>query len=122
MNIRIKLTQPLVGQLVQSTKSVEQWQQQHRELLAVATSENTRRTYRSAIRQYLEWDDGLPGDETTVLRYLLTYSQLLNPRTLALCLMVLSQWHIQQNFPDPADTPTVRKTLLGIKRKNGRPI
>ncbi|KAA0944483.1 site-specific integrase [Pseudomonas sp. ANT_H14] len=46
---------------------------------------------------------------------------MLNPRTLALRLTALSQWHRYQGFPDPAASATVRKTLRGIERVNGRP-
>jgi integrase len=94
---------------------------QHRAFLAAATSENTRRTYRSAIRHFLAWGGILPGDEATMIRYLLAYAPALNPRTLALRLTALSQWHVHQGFADPASTPTVRKTLAGIARIHGRP-
>ncbi|WP_229496648.1 site-specific integrase [Massilia polaris] len=45
----------------------------------------------------------------------------LNPRTLALRLTALSQWHAHQGFADPTSTPTVRKTLAGVARTHGRP-
>ncbi|MDY7548237.1 tyrosine-type recombinase/integrase [Glaciimonas sp. CA11.2] len=119
--MKIRIEDGKVAVIESVGDSVAQRQQQHREFLAAATSDNTRRTYRSAIRHYLEWGGVLPADESMMLRYLLSYSQLLNPRTLALRLTALSQWHIQQNFPDPAATLNVRKTLLGIQRKNGQP-
>lgn len=94
---------------------------QHRAFLAAATSDNTRRTYRSAIRHFLAWGGVLPADEGVMIRYLLAYASTLNPRTLALRLTALSQWHIHQGFVDPASTPTVRKTLAGIARTHGKP-
>ena len=94
---------------------------QHRAFLAAATSDNTRRTYRSAVRHFLAWGGALPGDEAMVIRYLLAYAPSLNPRTLALRLTALSQWHVHQGFADPASTPTVRKTLAGIARTHGKP-
>lgn len=93
----------------------------HRAFLAAATSDNTRRTYRSAIRHFHTWGGVLPCDEAAIIRYLLVYAESLNPRTLALRLTALSQWHIHQGFPDPAATPTVRKTLAGIARTHGKP-
>ncbi|MEO7496835.1 MAG: tyrosine-type recombinase/integrase [Massilia sp.] len=93
----------------------------HRAVLAAATADNTRRAYRSAVNHYLTWGGVLPADETAIIRYLLTYAATLNPRTLALRLTALSQWHVHQAFPDPASTPTVRKTLTGIARTHGRP-
>jgi len=94
---------------------------QHRAFLAAATSENTRRAYRSAIRHFMAWGGVLPSDEPLMIRYLLAYAPALNPRTLALRLTALSQWHIHQGFADPASTPTVRKTLIGIERVHGKP-
>ncbi|MDQ1921534.1 site-specific integrase [Massilia pseudoviolaceinigra] len=94
---------------------------QHRAFLAAATSENTRRTYRSAIKHFLAWGGALPADEPMMIRYLLAFAASLNPRTLALRLTALSQWHVHQGFADPASTPTVRKTLAGITRTNGKP-
>ncbi len=93
----------------------------HRAFLAAATSDNTRQVYRSAINHYLDWGGVLPADEPAVIRYLVRYADTLNPRTLALRLTALSQWHVHQGFVDPAATPTVRKTLAGIARVNGRP-
>lgn len=93
----------------------------HRAFLAAATSDNTRRTYRSAIRHFQAWGGALPCDEAAVIRYLLAYAESLNPRTLALRLTALAQWHIHQGFADPASTPTVRKTLAGIGRTHGKP-
>jgi integrase len=89
--------------------------------LAAATSENTRRAYRSAIRHFLTWGGKLPSDEATIIRYLLAHAQTLNPRTIALRLTALSQWHVHQDFADPASRPTVRKTLVGIERMYGAP-
>jgi len=99
----------------------EQLLEQHQRFLAAATSDNTRRTYRSAIRHFQAWGGVLPCDEVVVIRYLLTFADTLNPRTLALRLTALSQWHRYQGFTDPAATATVRKTLRGIERVNGRP-
>ncbi len=93
----------------------------HRAFLAAATSDNTRQAYRSAIKHYLDWGGVLPADEAAVIRYLVRYADALNPRTLALRLTALSQWHVHQGFADPAATPTVRKILAGIARTHGRP-
>jgi integrase len=95
--------------------------QRLRAFLAAATSDNTRRAYRSAIRHFLAWGGMLPADEPMAIRYLLAHADSHNPRTLALRLTALSQWHLHQGFPDPAATPTVRKTLAGIGRVHGAP-
>jgi integrase len=103
------------------TLDVDDLAARHRAFLAAATSDNTRRTYRSAIRHFLAWGGNLPCDETGIIHYLLAYADSLNPRTLALRLTAVSQWHLHQGFADPASTPTVRKTLSGITRTHGKP-
>ena len=107
---------PLHGALVDAELAAR-----HQAFLAAATSDNTRRTYRSAIRHFQAWGAGLPADESCVIRYLMAYADSLNARTLALRLTALSQWHVYQGFADPASTPTVRKTLAGIARLHGKP-
>ncbi|WP_284079326.1 site-specific integrase [Herbaspirillum aquaticum] len=96
-------------------------QDRHRRFLSAATSDNTRRAYRSAIRHFQTWGGILPCDPALVIRYLLSYAQELNPRTLALRLTALSQWHQFQGFADPTANPDVRKTLKGIGRTHGKP-
>ena len=88
----------------------EQLAQQHQRFLAAATSDNTRRTYRSAIRHFQAWGGVLPCDEAALIRYLLAFAVVLNPRTLALRLTALSQWHRYQGFPDPAASATALGT------------
>lgn len=115
----------LLGKLAKRTggtlMSEPELQERHRRFISAATSENTRRTYRSAIRHFYAWGGALPCDAGAVLRYLLAYSDSLNPRTLALRLTALAQWHAFQGFPDPTADPNVRKTLKGITRTHGKP-
>ena len=92
-----------------------------KEFVSAATSENTRRTYRSAIRHFLTWGGRLPADESMVVSYLLSFSDSLNPRTLSLKVTAISQWHRHQGFVDPCATLGVRKLLLGITRARGQP-
>ena len=96
-------------------------QERHRQFLAAATADNTRRAYRSAIRHFYAWGGVLPCDTAMVTRYLLNYAPSLNPRTLALRLTALSQWHRFQNFADPTEHPELRKMLRGIGRTHGKP-
>ena len=113
-------TQPSVRSAV-ATLSDTEHAEKHRAFLAAATTDNTRQAYRSSIKHYLEWGGVLPADEQAIIRYLVNFSDSLNPRTLALRLTAISQWHVHQGFPDSASTPNVRKTLAGISRTNGRP-
>lgn len=118
----VPLDEPIVLVRTPGTlATAEPWVLQHQRFLAAATTDNTRRTYRSAIRHFLAWGGVLPCDEAAVIRYLLAFAEELNPRTLALRLTALSQWHRYQGFPDPTASATVRKTLRGIERVHGRP-
>jgi len=92
-----------------------------RQYLQAATSDNTRKAYRSAIRQFEKWGGRLPSDRETVVRYLLARAESLNPRTLDLHLTAISQWHHYQGLIDPVSDPLVRKTMEGVRRTHGQP-
>ncbi|MEI8647127.1 hypothetical protein P4S73_02955 [Paraglaciecola sp. Hal342] len=47
--------------------------------LQAATSDNTRKAYQSAIRQFEKWGGRLPTDRDTVVRYLLARAESRNP-------------------------------------------
>ena len=92
-----------------------------RHYLQAATSDNTRKAYRSAIRQFEKWGGRLPTDRDTVVRYLLGRAESLNTRTLDLHLTAISQWHHYQGLIDPVSDPLVRKTMEGVRRTQGQP-
>jgi len=96
-------------------------EEKYRQYLQAATSDNTRRTYRSAIRHFEKWGGKLPSDRETITHYLVDHAETLNPRTLEVRLTAISQWHQFQGFSDPAQDSTVRKTLKGIRRTHGKP-
>lgn len=89
--------------------------------LQAATSENTRRTYRSAIRQFERWGGRLPTEREALIRYLLAAAEQRNPRTLDIHITAISQWHQYQGFQDPTKDPNVRKVLEGIRCIHGKP-
>jgi len=89
--------------------------------LKAATSDNTRKAYRSAIRQFEKWGGRLPTDRETIVRYLTGRAEVLNSRTLDLHLTAISQWHQVQGLCDPVSSPLVRKTMDGIRRIHGKP-
>ena len=89
--------------------------------ITAATSNNTRKAYRSDIRHFEQWGGKLPASIDSIISYLQAYAETLNPRTLSRRLTALKQWHIYQGFPDPTQHPAIRKTLTGIMRIHGRP-
>ena len=92
-----------------------------RDYLHAATSDNTRRTYQSAVRQFVRWGGRLPADRDMVLRYLLERQPELNMRTLDLHITALRQWHEYQQLADPTRDPLIQKTLEGMRRRHGQP-
>jgi site-specific recombinase XerD len=100
---------------------IRQNEQALHQYVNAATSDNTRKAYRSAIRQFEKWGGRLPTDQDTVVRYHLARASALNPRTLDLHLTAFSQWHHYQGIADPVSDPLVRKTIEGIRRTHGRP-
>ncbi|GER08748.1 recombinase [Iodidimonas muriae] len=105
----------------ESSQVVRQEAESLRHYLQAATSDNTRKAYRSAIRQFEKWGGRLPTDRDSVVRYLLAKAKSLNSRTLDLHLTAISQWHHYQGIQDPARDPLVRKTMDGIRRTHGQP-
>ncbi|WP_445361898.1 tyrosine-type recombinase/integrase [Microbulbifer sp. EKSA005] len=89
--------------------------------LRAATSDSTRKAYRSAIRQFEKWGGRLPTDSHSLVSYLLSRAEQLNPRTLDLHLTAISQWHLYQGIPNPVTEPLVQKTMHGIRRTHGKP-
>jgi integrase len=81
-----------------------------------ATRDNTRDSYRSAIRHFeIEWGGFLPATADRVARYLVAHAESLAVNTLRHRLAALAQWHIDQGFPDPTKAPIVRQVLRGIQ-------
>jgi integrase len=86
-----------------------------------ATSDNTRKAYRSDICHFMSWGGLLPTTPDVVIRYLEHHASLLNHRTLSRRITALKNWHTYQGFPDPTAHPLVGKTLTGIKNVHGKP-
>ncbi|CUT17971.1 MULTISPECIES: site-specific integrase [Candidatus Ichthyocystis] len=94
---------------------------QIREYICASTAENTRKTYRSAIIQFERWGGRLPATKDMLIKYILGKANHLCPSTLSLHMTAISQWHCYQNIPDPCSDPTIKKIMIGIRRKHGRP-
>ncbi|WP_193164203.1 site-specific integrase [Microbulbifer hainanensis] len=102
------------GNTLQSAANIQQY-------LSAATSDSTRRAYRSAIRQFEKWGGRLPTDSRMLVRYLLSRAEIVNPRTLDLHLTAIGQWHHYQGIANPVIEPVVQKTMQGIRRLHGKP-
>ena len=89
--------------------------------IAAATSNNTRKAYRSDIRHFEQWGGKLPATPESIVTYLQAFAPQLNSRTLSRRLIALKHWHTYQGFPDPTNHPIVSKTMVGITRTHGKP-
>lgn len=84
--------------------------------LSAAIRDNTRKSYRSAIRHFeVDWGGFLPATADSVARYLVDHANTLAINTMRQRLAALAQWHIDQGFPDPTKTPVVRQVFRGIQ-------
>lgn len=89
--------------------------------LAAATSNNTRKAYRSDIKHYEQAGGILPATPEHIINYLQCFAATLNSRTLSRRLIAIKHWHQYQGFPDPTAHPLVTKTMVGIVRVHGKP-
>lgn len=89
--------------------------------LAAATSDNTRKAYRSDIKHYELAGGILPATPEYIVNYLQHFADTLNSRTLSRRLIAIKHWHQYQGFPDPTSHPLVTKTMVGITRVHGKP-
>src|ERR1700722_14461554 len=69
--------------------------------ITAATSDNTRKAYRSDIRHYEKWGGRLPAIPEQIVEYLRHFAEKLNARTLTRRLIAIKHWHTYQSFPDP---------------------
>ncbi|MFN7155128.1 MAG: site-specific integrase [Acidovorax sp.] len=90
--------------------------------IEAAESDNTRRSYASAIRHFeVEWKGLLPSTADAIARYLADHAATLAINTLRQRLAALSRWHTDQGFPDPTKSALVRQVLKGIRAVHGAP-
>lgn len=82
-----------------------------------ATCDNTRRSYRAALRHFEEdWGGLLPATADSITRYLTDHADSLSINTLKQRLAALAKWHNDLGFPDPTKAPLVKTVLRGIRR------
>lgn len=87
----------------------------------MATSQNTRKAYQADIRRLIRHGIVLPMTTETLLHYLESQAETINPRSLKRHLVAIKNWHTYQGFTDPTSHPIIKKTLLGISKTHGKP-
>ncbi len=86
-----------------------------------ATSDNTRRAYRSDLRHFIEWGGTVPASDVMVADYLARHAGTLSVATLARRVASISKAHAAGGLHSPARSELVRSTLRGIRRTRGQP-
>ncbi len=86
-----------------------------------ATSDNTRRAYRSDLRHFIEWGGAIPASDVMVADYLARHAGTLSVATLARRVASISKAHATRGVHSPARSEMVRSMLRGIRRTHGQP-
>jgi site-specific recombinase XerD len=87
--------------------------------LRASLSDNSRRSYRSDLSQFLEWGGTIPASPELVATYLAAHADHHAVATLSRRLVSIGKAHTAQGLPTPTDTELVRATLRGIRRTHG---
>jgi site-specific recombinase XerD len=90
-----------------------------RDYIRAALSENSRKAYRTDLRQFLAWGGSIPASPEMVARYLAAHAEHHVIATLARRLVSIGKAHTTQGFQSPVDSDLVRATLRGIRHTHG---
>jgi integrase len=81
-----------------------------------STQEDRQPSHEDVIQDYRSrWGGLLPSTPREIARYLREHANVLPAATLKLRLAAISQWHQNQQFPDPASSAHVKNVLKGIE-------
>lgn len=84
--------------------------------------DNTRRTYRSALRHFeVIWGGRLPCTPHQVATYLQSIGGTVSVSTVTTRCAALRRWHADHGFPDPTRSPLVAEVLRGMKEVHSSP-
>jgi integrase len=87
--------------------------------IAAAQSENTRKAYRSDLRDFEAWGGAVPTTSNEVARYIAERAQMLRPSTLRRRLAAVATAHRDRGAMDPTKAPLVGRVMAGIERTHG---
>ena len=87
--------------------------------LRASLSDNSRRSYRSDLTQFILWGGAIPCSPELVATYLAAHADQHAVATLSRRLVSIGKAHTAQGLRTPTDTELVRATLRGIRRTHG---
>lgn len=88
---------------------------------AASLSDNTRRTYTSALGNFIERGGRLPVSPERLCEDLARLAADLSPSSLDVLLSAIAKWHRLSGFPNPCDSEMVSQVQKGIRRVHGSP-
>ena len=83
-----------------------------------ATSENTRRAYRSDLKHFVDWGGAFPASDMMLADYLAHHAESLSVATLVRRIASISKPHAARGWPNPARSELVKATMRGIRRSH----
>jgi integrase len=86
-----------------------------------ATSDNTRRAYRSDLDHFTAWGGTIPCNANAVATYLADHATLLAVSTLVRRLATIRKAHGAIGAQSPTQSTLVQSTMKGIKRLHAKP-
>ena len=87
--------------------------------LHASLSDNSRKSYRSDLKQFLSWGGTIPATPEMVAVYLAAHAELHAIATLCRRLVSINKAHVAQGLVSPTNSELVRATLRGIRHTHG---
>ena len=87
--------------------------------LRASLSNNSRRSYRSDLTQFIAWGGTIPASPELVATYLAAHADKHALATLSRRLVSIGKAHAAQGLPTPTDAELVKAILRGIRRTHG---
>ena len=84
-----------------------------------ATSESTRRAYRSDLKHFIDWGGAFPASDVMLADYLAHHAETLSVATLVRRVASISKAHAARGWPNPARSELIKATVRGIRRTHG---
>lgn len=92
-----------------------------RSYLTASLSPNTLSCYRNDLKQFIKWGGQIPASPEMIATYIARHAEKHTPTTLARRLVAISWAHGVKGLLSPTQSPLVKATIQGIRRKRGRP-
>jgi site-specific recombinase XerD len=90
-----------------------------RDLIEHSVSDSTRTAYASDLKHFSDWGGALPATPEIIAAYVAAYAGKLSVATITRRVATLSKAHQTMAGENPCQSPLVKATLQGLRRKHG---